>query len=46
MKLMVALVGIALGACAGEWAFENAKLSPDKATGREVDGRLEMSLPS
>ena len=42
-------VGAALfagSASAGEWAFENAKLSPDKATGRAVDGRLEMSLPS
>ncbi len=44
--LLVVTAGLALGACAGEWAFENAKLSPDKATGREADGRLEMSLPS
>ena len=42
----VALLVIATNVCAGEWVFENAKLSPDKATGREVDGRLEMSLPS
>ena len=45
-KMMVVVAGLALGACAGEWAFENAKLSPDPATGREVDGQLEMSLPS
>ena len=44
--LAVGVMLLTYGACAGEWAFENAKLSPDKATGRAVDGRLEMSLPS
>ena len=46
MIAMMAAAGIALGAAANEWAFENAKLSPDPATGRAVDGRLEISLPS
>ncbi|MBQ6340648.1 MAG: carbon-nitrogen hydrolase family protein [Kiritimatiellae bacterium] len=46
MKLMIALVGLALGAVADEWTFENAKLSPNPATGRAADGRLEISLPS
>ena len=44
--LMVALVAAALAAVADEWAFATAPLAPDKATGRAVDGRLKMSLPS
>ena len=44
--VLLAVAAACAGACAGEWAFANAKLSPDPATGREVDGRLEMSLPS
>ena len=44
--VMFAAAGITLGAVADEWAFENAQLSPDPATGRAADGRLEISLPS